>query len=419
MATEAPVAPAAPPAGPTPPNPVAPTTTINVVPQPIQKSEPPKKGSMMEQMRTELRKKAKVGGEPAPQEPITPSEPTTPPDPGTEPPEPTAEIPTDPAVTPETKKEKANPWKIVDTWKKRAAEAEAKLAEAAANAVNPAEKVKLEEKLTALEAQNKELAEEIKYEAYVKSPEFKQNYEKPYELAWQAAMGELSEITVIDNGAEREVVADDILQLVNLKLGPARELAEEKFGHFADDVMRHRKQIKDLFLSKQAALESARKDVDTKQRQFAEQNARQINELQSHVQQAWTKANDLALSDPKAGKFFKPVEGDDENNKRLERGYRMVDEAWSHNALDPALTQQQREQIVTAQAAVRHRAAAFGRVIADNQKLAAELAELKSRLESYEGSTPTTGGSLPASQPGIMGGSVMEQMKSRLRGLAK
>lgn len=399
-------------APPAPPKP--PTSEIHVIPQPVEGKPEPKKGSAMERMRAKLAEKASGGTPPPPAEPETKVE-----EPGQSSViEPPAEPGEPPAAGNEPKK-KPNPWTIVDQWKARAAAAEAKLAEAAANAVNPAEKAKLEERLATLEATNKELAEELKYEAYVKSPEFKETHEKPYAAAWDQAMSELSELTVIDGGEERPVAASDLLQLVNMKLGDARDLAEEKFGHFANDVMIHRKKIKDLFTAKQLALESARNNSEERTRQIHEQRSRQATELQSMVAQEWNKANDMALADPKAGKFFRPAEGDEETNKRLERGYKMVDEAFSRNALDPSITPEERQKIVMTQASVRHRAAAFGRVLSENVKLEARVAELTERLKQYDDSTPPVGGSLPPSPGAALGGSMMERMKAKLAERAK
>ncbi len=417
MATEAPPAPppAAPPAA-TPPAP-APAGEIHVIPQPVQPAPPPKKGSVMDQMMADMERRAgdrekgqtpKAAPEPKPGTEITGDE--TPPTETTPP----TEVPTE---VPEAGK-KPNPWKIVDTWKARAAAAEAKLAEAAANAVNPAEKAKLETRLSELETRNKELAEEIKYEAYVKSPEFKENFEKPYEAAWNSAMTDLGELTVIDGPEERPVTTDDILNLVKLKLGPAMEEAKEKFGDFAGEAMRHRKVILDLFNAKQKALTDARTNTEQREAQITQQREAQMSELQGQIQKTWAQANEMALADERAGKFFKPVEGDDENNKRLENGYKMVDAAWSGNAFDPRLNPKQREDLIKAQAAVRHRAAAFGRVVATNHKLETENQELKKRLSEYEDSTPPAGGSSPAATRTV-GGSVMEQMFADLEKRAK
>ena len=52
--------------------------------------------------------------------------------------------------------------------------------------------------------------------------------------------------------------------------------------------------------------------------------------------------------------------------------------------------------IVRRHAAVRNRAAAFGRLTYQNQQAKTRIADLEKQLAEYKGSEPPAGGSLPA-----------------------
>ena len=61
------------------------------------------------------------------------------------------------------------------------------------------------------------------------------------------------------------------------------------------------------------------------------------------------------------------------------------------NPLNPNLTPEQRLEAVRKQTALWHRAAAFGRLTHQNQKLQSELAALKAKLKEFESVEPGKG----------------------------
>ena len=291
------------------------------------------------------------------------------------------------------KKGKANPWKLVDEYKAKASTLEQQLSEAKKAVVDPKEKEEITGKLTEAQKRLAELEEEIKYVNYSKSSEFSEKYQKPYEESWKKAMAELGELTVADeeSGSERPIAPNDILALVNLPLKEARARAVELYGDFADDVMSHRKEIRNLFDAQGKALDQARKAGlerdETRSKQMQEmrsQTTRQISEM-------WSKFNQEAVADKKFGKYFQPVEGDEEGNKRLARGYEIADQAFARSPLDPNLTPEQRAEVVRHHSALRHRAAAFGRTAYQLDQANSKIASLEKELAKYKSTQPGSG----------------------------
>lgn len=394
MATEAPPAPPAPPTSTTP---VAPAAKPAAAPDAAPKMSG--RAAVMQALESKFvpppdrpsKPQAIIQAEPPPAPPET-SPP--PPETQTDDDEPTRipeketakEAPTDGS-------KRESPWKLVDKYKGIAAKQESEIAELRKSAPDTATFKATQEKAQKLEARVKELENEVSFHDYTQDPKFKEQYEAPYVKTWTSAMADLKELTVDEgNGNSRPINANDMLQLVNLPLAKAREIAVAQFGEFANDVMGHRKEIRKLLEARQAALDDGHKNgAETlRQRQEAQQQSRQ--QMLKTIGDTWTSVNEAIGKDPKNGVYFTPVEGDAEGNGRLERGYKLVDEAFSANPEDPKLTSEQRQEIIRKHAAVRHRAAAFGRMKHQLQTSKARIAELENELKSYKDTEPTTTG---------------------------
>ncbi len=424
--TLAPAPPATPAAPPANPGSAVPSSKgeIHVVPQPVAPAEAPKPGTTRSKVFDDLRKKAKnpgVSDEPAArtsEKPASaPSKPegATEPGSGSEPTEPTPLPGTAPA---DDKGKKVSPWKLVDEWKGKYASLEKQLSELKTGTVSPEDKVKFDERITKAETRAKELEDHIRFVDYSKSEEFKTKFVDPYEKAWSRAMSELNEITIEDgNGGSRPVAPQDMLDLVNLPLGKAREIADNVFGAFANDVMEHRKEIKRLFEAQNEALDEAKKNGTERIKQAQETTQKQIAELHKQVTANWTKENEAITKDEKVGKYFTPVEGDEQGNQRLAKGFELVDKAFSENPLDPKLTPEQRAAVVKRHAAVRNRAAGWGRLRYQNEQLEAKLAALEKELGEYKTGEPPTAGRAP--KPGTVQLGARESLFGELRKRAK
>ncbi len=292
---------------------------------------------------------------------------------------------------------KTSPWKLVKEKEARVKELEARTAELEKLKITP----ERQKQIDALEAKAKALEEEIRFADYTKSDDYKENYLKPYEQAWHRALTDLNELTIADaNGQERPIGAQDILELVNLPLQQARAAAEEKFGPFANDVMQHRKEIRQLAEKQNTAVEEARtkgaERDELRRQEFERVNAT----MNTEIMDGWTKSNEKVLAHEKYGAFFKPVEGDQEGNQRLAKGFELADRAFSENPRNPNLSAEQRAAIIDRHAAVRNRCAAFGRLVYQNTQAQARIKELETQLGTYKAADPAAGGSAaPAAQP--------------------
>jgi hypothetical protein len=324
-------------------------------------------------------------------------------------------------VTPE-KGKKVSAWRLVDEWKKKAANLERELAAIKGKAIPEADSKQLTERLTQTEAKLKEYEDEIRHVNYQKSPEFLEKYQKPYEMAFKRAVAELSEVPVTDAaGAQRPASAEDMLALVSLPLGRAREVANQMFGDFADDAMTHRKEIKSLFEQRQAAIEDAKTHSAEREKQRTEQSTKQQSEVQKQVTEAWERYKNEPLTDSKFGSFFTPREGDQHWNQRLAKGFELVDKAFNDpSPRDPKLSPEDREKIVKRHAAVRARAAGWGALRYENETLRNKLNEVQKALSEYKSTEPgSAGGSRSQAKPKTESSDAWGKVKEGLRKYAK
>lgn len=398
----------------------APTTpVVDTGPKP----DPPKPGSAKDRLMQNLQKRAKVSStdsRPA----NTETAPGAPPSPGT-PTEAAPDAPIQaaaspkPAETPPKEEKEKNPWRVVDKWKARATELESELVKIKSSPLGEAARQAYEEKISTIQKRADELENEIRFVNYEKSAEFQSKYEEPYKKKWAVAAKELSEITVKNvDGTERAATVNDLAEIVNLPLGRARAIADEVFGSFADDIMAYRKEILGLLDAKNTALEDARKNSIQRDKEREEQFKRTNGELSKSIKETWDKVNDEFQKDEKYGQFFRPVEGDQEGNTRLAKGFELVDRAFSENPNNPQLSVEERAKIVRRHAAVRNRAASWGRLHANYQKAVTELEAVRKELEQYKGTVPTTGGRQTTAAPATHG-KASDAMFERLRKMAK
>lgn len=260
-----------------------------------------------------------------------------------------------------------------------------------APADDPEKKVLLE-KFNASEKRRQDLEKEISFVAYHKSAEFVEKYQRPYEEAWHKAVAELSELTVeAEDGTSRRATAQDLIALANMPLGDARKLANQMFGDAADDVMAHRRKVRELSDAQNKALADAQKNADARDKE------RQTQSLQERQKMAtlWQSENKAWVE--KFPRWFGKEDGDAEGNALLDRGYAMADAAFSSNGDTTP------EQRVKLHAAMRNRAAAFGKIALRLKQAKTRIKELEQSLADYEASEPKSGeggrdtpGKLPA-----------------------
>jgi hypothetical protein len=336
-----------------------------------------------------------------------------------------ATAPTDPktatgTTTPE-KKGKVNPWKVIEEHKAARLKAEAEIAELRKAGTDVASLQKERERIAAVEKRNQELEEKIKFVDFKESPEFQEKYQKPYKAAWDLAMSELSELTVLDahTGQERPMAPNDLLDLVQMPLREAIDSAKEIYGSAADTVMGYRAKIKALYQQQADAIATAKKNgVESAAKQTAAQQEK-MQQINSTVGKHWEEVNKHILANETTGQYFKPVEGNEEINSRLEKGYKFVDETMAVNPMNPNLTEEQRVDAVKRHASLRHRAAAFGRMRMELEQSRKSETALKARLAQFEQSTPNFGGDAAPNTVTTTNGGRMDALRQRLAARAK
>lgn len=241
----------------------------------------------------------------------------------------------------------------------------------------------LQEKVTSLDARNKELEQHVKFVDYQQSDEFKKNFQQPYIEAWESAMADLRELKVEDSeGNFRDATQGDLVKLANLPLGEARKLANAMFGDSADDVMAHRRRIIDLSDKQTKALEDAKKSATEQAALRTSQQA----EAQRKSLQLWKDANNEIVT--KWPAMFGPVEGDEEGNTMLQKGEAMADRLFSP-------TEENRpksiEEAVRVHALMRQKIRNHDRLALWLKKARARIKELEGSLAEYEKSNPNGG----------------------------
>jgi len=292
---------------------------------------------------------------------------------------------------------KVSPWKLVDQFKKKALEAEQRALDLEKLVLPEDQRNAITERLTKAEQRAKELEDEMRYVNYAKSDEFKQKFQQPYERAWQRAMNELQGTTFQDpNGQQQTFGVDHMMELVQMPLKKAREMANSLFGDLANDVMNHRNGLKEMLDQQTSALEEARKTG-------SERESQKRNEWQNFMQQTslkakehWEQFNKEVLNS-EHGEFLKPKEGNDEWNEMIEKGSEFAKKAFSVNVSDPRMTPEQRREAVKRQSALYNKAVAYGPMRYEIKNLRKALAEREAELKQYKDTTPGTGGSPPVS----------------------
>lgn len=252
------------------------------------------------------------------------------------------------------------------------------------------EKKGYKERVETLEKQVAEYEEEVRFTNYRKSKEFSEKYEKPYQDAFSKALREFTQISIADDeGNKRPATEADLNSLLSMSIAQVDELATEKFGPSAARVVRHVEKLRDLADSYHQALETA-KTTGAEREKLKVADAKRAADQYT---QNWTTENEGAKT--KYPHFFAPVEGDEELNTALEKGYKFADTVFLHRDQEPP------ERLVKMDAAVRNKAAAFGRVVLELKRTKKLLAEREAALKEFESSEPAVDGEgVPAGSGG-------------------
>lgn len=408
--TAAPAAPAAAPA----PAPVAPSAAPAPAPAPAAKSEPSggspgyvEKAPDADRQFTpgKFDDLDTLGDEPA--APAPKKESTEPAKPGDDPapkkesaaPEP--ELDSDRVPKVKTNKE-LRQWAIkqrdsAEETQKKADKLEARIKELEANTGKTPQTEEMTKQLASLNSKVEEYETKLRFSNYQQSEEYRDKYEQPISSAIESAHNFMEELRVESTNSEtgevtsRKANAADFNRIYHLDRADAKKLSRELFGDDAADVMAHRAKIQELSKSAGEAMERYKKEGS----EIEKQAALKSNGEREATGKMWREVNESLVK--KHPQWFAPVEGDEEGNAALQKGYQLVDSALGENR--SKLTMEQR---IIADAHIRNRAAGFTRLVIHAKKLKAENAELQKTIEKMRGSGP---GGRPSGGGGSGGGS--------------
>lgn len=272
--------------------------------------------------------------------------------------------------------------------KARVVDLEKQLNEVKAKPVDDTERKTFTEQISTLNKKLEEVGATLKFAAYEQSEEYKQKYETPFIEAWNEGVQQVASLTITDEaGGTRKGTADDFQAVMRESDNEqAAQIASEMFGANAFYVLSSRRELQKLSNSRNKALSEYRSTMAERGKAEAENAIKAKTEADNRrIQQlaAFKALNeDAALKYPA---FFAPVEGDDEGNKILEKGYKDADLAFQGgNGLTP-------EQLVRLHSAIRNRAAGFGRLAYKLKQNEAKIAELENILKDLRESTPGHG----------------------------
>jgi hypothetical protein len=237
----------------------------------------------------------------------------------------------------------------------------------------------VQEKMTALEKENQQLREVVRFADYRRSPEFTDKYEKPYNEAWAKAISEVTQLTMeTEDGNQRKATDKDILALANAPLDQLDDLANKWFPRSSARVVRHVEKIRDLAEAQDKALEEAKKGA-------TEFQSKQALEAQNR-DKSFVTAYEGAKTEltKKYSKWFAPDETDPKGNDLLKKGFEYADSVFGGNG---NLTPEQRAGRL---AVMRGKVANHDRLASRLKSVMAERDEALAKLKEYENSEPPT-----------------------------
>lgn len=236
---------------------------------------------------------------------------------------------------------------------------------------------KLSEERDALAKQLRDLGEEIKYVNYERSPEYAEQYDKPYKQAVAGAIKAISEFEVTNpDGTTRAGTDADFWAIANAPdYKTAKTRAKELFGDDTDaaTALAFRAKVLESIEKAEAAKQEYRTKGEEREKQTQEQRQRQSQEAKAQ----WEKLNEEA--EKKYPDLFAPKEGDTKWNELRSKGFERVKAAFNGKS-NPALDSM-----------IYMKAGAFDAVKYERDSLRTQLKEAEEKIAEYEGSEPGTG----------------------------
>ena len=310
--------------------------------------------------------------------------------------------PAEPAKLAEPPIEKMAPKQLREAYtsmKSRVAEMEKAINEAKKASEDTSTLKTLQERLAEREKRLEDIQKELEFTAFEKSDRFKETYEKPYHGAWNLGRAWVANITVTDpqTGEQRKGTPQDfdaVMQLSASNPDQAAELMDSMFGSRASTVAPYMAKVNESLSVMNEALREAREKGVTRDKETGERTAKQQQDIREHIEKSWKRFQTEAIE--KFPNYFKPVDGDEEGNAALQKGFEQASRAFARlNAADPTLSPEQRESVVASHAALFNKAAAFPRLVVQLKQREARIATLEKELKDFRESQPGGGMGAP------------------------
>lgn len=263
---------------------------------------------------------------------------------------------------------------------------------------DPTDHPKYKDALSKIEAQTKraDAAEkDLEFSRFERSPRFRSEYLQPILEANQAGARAMLALDVaLADGNVRAGTPEDWQRLMSIQ-DPRTRLTEAKkvFGEDPASLAvfaRHEGNVEQLTARATHALEEYQTKGSEQEKQQAEATQKRAAEVRERVGKAWQQSVTELME--KDGKWFKPIEGDDEGNTLLQAGYEKTKAALSKlNLLDPAMPDEDRNKAIASHVEMMHKAAAYDRLQHLFRKRGDLMRQLKKELAQYKSSTPTDG----------------------------
>lgn len=271
--------------------------------------------------------------------------------------------------------------------KSRVAELEKQLNEVKAKPIEDTERKTFTDQILDLNKKLEEASGKLKSVAWEQSDEYRKQFEQPFIDAWQEGVQQTTTLTVTTpDGSQRKGTSDDF-QAIMAEPDNERAAAQatEMFGPNAFYVLSQRRELQKLNNARNKALTEYRATVNERLKTEQEASTKAQKEAEERKVQWLTKFK--ALNEEAVAKYpdwFAPLEGDEEGNKLLEKGFRDTDAAFNGNGLTP-------EQTLRLHSATRNKAAAFGRLVHRVKQRDTRISELEKELADIRESTPGAG----------------------------
>jgi hypothetical protein len=255
------------------------------------------------------------------------------------------------------------------------------------------------EQIATLKQQLEDATGRLNFVAYEQSDEFKQKYQEPFEAAWNDGVAVVSDLTAInEDGTQRKGTAEDFAAIMaEPNNGKAAAMAAELFEASAAYVINQRRELQRLNGARNKALTEHRATAAERAKAESEQTLKSKTENESrHAQRIAKFAAHVDEAVKKYPQFLAPIEGDDEGNALLTKGFELADRAFKGGV------EMTEDETVRLHATIRNRAAAFGRLAYQVRTRDAKIAELQQQLDEIRASAPD-GGSVKGTGEGGSG----------------